>query len=351
MESRLTVITPRMTAICLSYTLIANTAFSIFMTYMNFFTKGFLTTFIFVQCIGISATLSFLSTFYYFNPTNKLLQIVMIIITMIFGVIVGSLLASVIIKDIGPLTYFSEHKDFFLLNLFYASTSGTIAIYLYIFHERISAHEALIQEERFKRLSIEKKVIETKLKLLEAQIEPHFLFNTLANILSLLDTDLEKGKQMMVDFISYLRTALSKPKDEPVTLRQSMVTIRAYLNIFKIRMGNRLKFVFIIPDELKDINFPPMLIQPLVENAIKHGLEPKVDGGEIIIKAQKNGDMLQVEVVDDGLGFQNLGGWGIGLSNVKERIESIYGNNGRFLLEENKPIGMKAIIEVPCGKY
>lgn len=350
MESRLTVVTPRMTAITLAYTLLVDTVASIFMANIEPFNMGFLTTFIFVQCIGISATVSFLTTFYYFNPTNKILQIIMIIIAMIVGVTAGSVLASVIVQDKSPLTYFIVHKDIFLWHLFYAITAGTSAIYLYIFREKISAHEALIQEERFKRLSIEKKIVETKLKLLEAQIEPHFLFNTLANILSLLDTDLEKGKQMMMDFINYLRTSLSKPKDDPVTLKQSMNTIQAYLNIFKIRMGRRLNYTFHIPDALMDIPFPSMLIQPLVENSIKHGLEPKIDGGEIQIKAEKINDTLKVEVIDDGLGFQKLGGWGIGLSNVKERIESLYGNEGHFLLEENSPSGMKAIIEVPCGK-
>ena len=126
--------------------------------------------------------------------------------------------------------------------------------------------------------------------------------------------------------------------------------IEAYLNIFRVRMGERLRYRIDIPDTMKDIPFPPMLVQPLVENAIKHGLEPRIEGGEVSIRGEEKGDILRLEVADTGLGFQGDGDMGVGLSNIRERLQSLYGDKGRLILEENWPSGLKAIIEVPYAR-
>ena len=125
--------------------------------------------------------------------------------------------------------------------------------------------------------------------------------------------------------------------------------IKAYLNIFKVRMEGRLQYRIDIPENIKDFPFPPMLVQPLVENAIKHGIEPTIEGGEVTIQAKSNGDMMRVEVADTGTGLYEDGEVGFGLSNVRERLQSLYGDKGRLILEENRPSGLKAIIEVPHG--
>ena len=129
-----------------------------------------------------------------------------------------------------------------------------------------------------------------------------------------------------------------------------MEMIRAYLNLFKVRMGERLLYTIELPKNVADISFPPMLIQPLVENAIKHGLEPKIEGGEILIRGEEKEGIIRLEVIDTGLGFNNDGGSGTGLSNIKERLKSTYGENARLVLEANHPCGVKATIEVPYGK-
>jgi sensor histidine kinase YesM len=126
--------------------------------------------------------------------------------------------------------------------------------------------------------------------------------------------------------------------------------IRAYLHIFKVRMGQRLKYKIDFSEDLKTIAFPPMLIQPLVENAIKHGLEPRIDGGEISIRGTEKDGTLRLEVVDNGMGFQAEQASGIGLSNIRERLHALYGECGRLILNDNQPHGVKAIIEVPHGK-
>ena len=128
-------------------------------------------------------------------------------------------------------------------------------------------------------------------------------------------------------------------------------SIITYLNIFKVRMGDRLHYKIDLPEKLKANSFPPMLIQPLVENAIKHGLEPKVDGGDIFISGEETKDgILRLEVIDTGSGFKEGKNFGMGLSNIRERLQSLYGNSGRLILEENQPNGLKATIEVPHGK-
>jgi LytS/YehU family sensor histidine kinase len=227
---------------------------------------------------------------------------------------------------------------------------GSIISYFFVTRETISTTKALVQEERIKRLTSEKKAVEGNLKLLQAQIEPHFLFNTLSNILSLLETDLDKGKHMLEDLIHYLRMSLSKTRGETSTIDQEVEMIRAYMSIFQVRMGDRLNYKIDVQDKIKGIQFPPMLIQPLVENAIKHGLEPKIEGGEVGIIGKENGEIIRLEITDTGVGFYEESEPGTGLTNIRERLKSLYGDKGRLILEENRPCGLKAIIEVPYAR-
>jgi sensor histidine kinase YesM len=155
---------------------------------------------------------------------------------------------------------------------------------------------------------------------------------------------------MLDDLIRYLRASLSRTREKATTLAQEMELVRAYMNIYKVRMGDRLRYRIEIPDQLKDRPFPPMLIQPLVENAIRHGLEPKIDGGEISILAQEKEDILRLAVSDTGVGFDEKSVSGIGLSNIRERLQTLFEGRGRLVLEENAPSGLKAILEVPNEK-
>lgn len=219
--------------------------------------------------------------------------------------------------------------------------------FVFLSKQRLQASMEAIQQERIKRLSVEKEALEGNLRLLQAQIEPHFLFNTLSNILSLIDTEPGKGKSMLLDLIHYLRTSLSRTRPDTTTLGQEMEAVRAYLNIQKIRLSDRLNCIIEVPEVLAQYPFPPMLLQPLVENAVKHGLEPKIEGGEIRIIAAEEGESVRIEVADTGLGFSSFNSSGVGIANVKERIRLIYGEKGRLHLEENKPDGVRVVIEVP----
>ena len=262
------------------------------------------------------------------------------------GTLIGLQIGFFFLQQIFPITLKQPEKSLFQV-IILAITFGGVAWYFFYSKARIRVSNEVIQEEKIKRLSSEKEALEANLKLLQAQIEPHFLFNTLSNVLSLIDTNPTKGKSMLVDLIHYLRTSLSRTFPDPITLDQEMDMIKAYLNIQKIRMGERLHFKIELPDGVRKHPFPPMLLQPLVENAVKHGLEPKMEGGEIMIKAMEEDDMIRVEVADTGLGFTSFEKTGVGIGNVRERIKLLYGEKGRLILEENEPSGVRAIIEVP----
>jgi sensor histidine kinase YesM len=346
MDPKFAVITRRHVIRAFSYTAVFNTAIAIFLTFLEF-GGGFVDNFIMSQCIGMSICSCVMIVHFLFKFVKPFMQLIIIIVALTIGSIVGVLLGTVVV-GIGPSIFFQKYSLFQMIIL--GILFGSIISYFFVSRDTISATKALVQEERIKRLTSEKKAVEGNLKLLQAQIEPHFLFNTLSNILSLLETDLNKGKHMLEDLIHYLRTSLSKTRGDITTIGQEMEMIRAYMNIFKVRMGNRLRYKMDIPDNLKDLPFSPMLIQPLVENAIKHGLEPKIEGGEVSISGEKIGEKLRLEIADTGVGFYEESALGTGLSNIRERLQSLYGDKGRLILEENRPCGLKAIIEVPHAR-
>ncbi len=226
---------------------------------------------------------------------------------------------------------------------------GIFICFFYYVEEKQFITENRIISERNKKLKNEKMKTETHLKLLQAQIEPHFLFNTLASIFSLTDTDLQKAKKMHNNFKQYLKTTLNKTRSNITTIGQEIDLIKAYLDIFKVRMGKRLQYSVKVDDEVNDFPFPSMLIQPIVENSIKHGLEPKIDGGEVIIQIKRiEGDKVRWIIADTGFGMSDMSHLGTGLSNVMERIEMLYGKEGNLDIKENQPSGVKVILEVPC---
>ena len=327
----------------LFYTLVFDTIIALFLTAMNF-GGGFLINFFFSQSIGLSCCACVMVALYFFPGNKPLLQATRVAVALVIGSLGGSYLGAMV-SGIGAAALFEKHDlfQFIILGVMF----GTIITYFFSSREQIATSREQLQEEKIKRLTSEKKAAEANLKQLQAQIEPHFLFNTLSNVLNLLDTDVDKGKSMLVDFTRYLRTSLTKIRGQHTTLSHEMEMVRAYLNIYKVRMEDRLRFSLALPDDLKDVAFPPMLLQPLVENAIKHGLEPKVEGGDIRVEAEVENGLLRLAVVDTGMGIRGDSHSGLGLANVRERLESLYGSQARFILEENQPCGVRAILEVP----
>jgi two-component sensor histidine kinase len=220
------------------------------------------------------------------------------------------------------------------------------AVLAFIWRRRVNELTGQIDlaEERERASAAERSAAEASLRALQAQIEPHFLFNTLANVTGLIHTQPDKAKQMLEQFIAYLRATLAATREHETTIGADFETMKTFLSILQIRMGDRLKVRFDLPDDLRDIAVPPMLLQPLVENAIKHGLEPKMDGGEVALIAKRVGNKIAITVADTGLGFQNSASNGIGLKNVRERVKQLYGDAGSVSIEENQPCGTRITI-------
>jgi LytS/YehU family sensor histidine kinase len=186
---------------------------------------------------------------------------------------------------------------------------------------------------------------------MQAQIEPHFLFNTLSNVLGLIDSNPNRGKSMLQSFTDYLRSTLAYTRIDSATLEDEIKIVSAYLDIFQVRMGKRLTYTIEISPEILGIPFPPMLLQPLVENAIKHGLEPELQGGHIEIRAAKSGDRIRIVVADSGQGLKGDSGTGVGITNIQKRLHALFGSKAVFRLEDNLPHGLRAVVEVPYDNH
>jgi signal transduction histidine kinase len=194
----------------------------------------------------------------------------------------------------------------------------------------------------------EKELTVAKLSLLHAQVEPHFLYNTLASAQLLTRTDPARADEMLGNLILYLRHSLPRTEDSLSTIGEELERAQAYLDILKIRMGNRLNLQVEVAPHLRSVLFPTMMLQTLVENAIKHGLEPKPGGGTVWILARVYENTVAVTVADDGRGFSaEGGGTGIGLRNVRERLRLAYGSTASFAIVANFPSGVAATITVP----
>ena len=200
------------------------------------------------------------------------------------------------------------------------------------------------EEEGLKR-----QLAEARMAAMQAQIEPHFLFNTLASIDHLIETDPPRASQMQKNLIALLRASMPAMRDRATNLGRELEVVRPYLEILKVRMGERLQAQVSVPEGLYSADFPPMMVQSLVENAIKHGLEPKAEGGALTVGAEVVHGKLAVTVADTGVGFARAAtaGTGMGLQNIRERLKLIYGDAAELRIAENTPSGTRVSIVVP----
>ena len=201
------------------------------------------------------------------------------------------------------------------------------------------------------RESMQRQLSEAKMQMMQAQVEPHFLFNTLASVEHLIETDPPRASAMQRSLIKYLRAVLPQMRDNALitNLGREADMVVAYLNLLKMRMEERLTVDFDIPDGLRSAAFPPMMLQSMVENAIKHGLEAKPEGGTLKVRADVAHNKLRVIVIDNGLGFGAVpsDGTGLGLMTIRERLKLLHGDQGQLLIAANSPSGVIATIEVP----
>lgn len=215
---------------------------------------------------------------------------------------------------------------------------------------KLQCFEAQAALEKARTAAIEKQALQAQLQLLQAQIEPHMLFNTLANLQALIAFDAPRAQHMLDQLIQYLRATLTAARAPQTTLGQEFALLQAYLELMTIRMGARLTYALDLPEPLRDVPLPPMLLQPLVENAIRHGIEPQIDGGRIDVSARRIDGMLELTVADTGLGPDAPSaqpGTGLGLANVRERLRALYGEQAHLNLQPNQPAGALARLILP----
>ncbi|CDG84530.1 sensor histidine kinase [Janthinobacterium agaricidamnosum] len=211
--------------------------------------------------------------------------------------------------------------------------------------------ETITANAAAERESMQRQLSEAKMQMMQAQVEPHFLFNTLASVEHLIQTNPPRASAMQRSLIMYLRAVLPQMRDNTLitNLGREADMVLAYLDLLKMRMEERLTVDFNVPEGLRSAAFPPMMLQSMVENAIKHGLECKPEGGTLKVLAEVVHNKLRVSVTDDGLGFGAVpsDGTGLGLPTIRERLKLLHGEQGSLQITQNHPSGVCAAIEVP----
>ena len=351
----------RAVALYLLHITLFNTAIAAFITYI-FHSYDFFTNWVFSMLIGMSITL-LISGFRWIlwkkNKPNGLAMFVLSLLSAPVGYFIGNNLGRLIYGF--PLTsvslmFVDRNRILLLMCVLISFSFG-----LYYWNKnKIADLRADTEKEKSRNAAIEKQAIQAQLQLLQAQIEPHMLFNTLANLQGLIAIDTVRAQHMLEQLIVYLRASLNSSRTEKTTLRHEFALMKAYLELMAIRMGKRLTYVLDLPEELQAKEIAPMLLQPLVENAIKHGIEPKMDGGSIHVHATQQDGFLQLVVSDTGLGLpfdydeSNTQCSAethrhVGNSNVRERLLALYGPVAYLSLMPNQPTGVTARICIPLG--
>ena len=260
------------------------------------------------------------------------------------GVFIGFLIVALSF-DHGAFGWILQPRWLAAMGLSSALISFVLAA-IFFAREKQARAQAAYERERLRGERVEREAALATLRALQAQIEPHFLFNTLANVASLMDPDPAKAKRTLESFILFLRASLAATRTDTTTLGDEAQLIEAYLEVLKVRMGARLRSVIEVPAQLRGFALPPMLLQPVVENAIRHGLEPKVEGGEVALRARREGADLVIDIEDTGVGFAPTTRGGLGLANLRDRLRLLYGERAALAITEGPAGGTRVTIRM-----
>lgn len=322
-------------------TVVFNTLIAGFLAGLGF-GAGFAVNLVFSQCIGLSIMVLCLGVLRL--PLGGWARGVAIAAAIMAGALGGHTLAR-LLTGLGSSGDGSHELQSLLVGLVF----GGIAAGFFWLRERNAKLETEVRERELARMEAEKQSLAAQLRLLQAQIEPHFLFNSLANVAALIEADPKLAGTLLDALIRYLRSSLQRTRADGGSLGDEVALLTAYLDVLKIRMGDRLGYAFEIPSALLQTDFPPMLLQPLVENAIRHGLEPKLAGGRVQVTATAENGLLRIRVADDGIGLVQAPGEGVGLSNIRARLAALYGPQAHLQVSSGVGAGVTATIEMPLA--
>ncbi|PTY38594.1 hypothetical protein BGP77_10430 [Saccharospirillum sp. MSK14-1] len=237
-----------------------------------------------------------------------------------------------------------------LMNLALALVFCLTVYYLFYSRYRIRWLNHRMLEQQSLAQAAERELALSRLQMLQSQIEPHFLFNTLANVQGLIDQNPDAAKRMIGELTTMLRVSLSRTRQSRTRLSEELALAEAYLSIQALRTGGRLQFQVAHNEAWERYSLPPLLVQPLVENAVVHGLEPKTEGGRVDVRVTEHEQQLLIEVVDDGLGLHQAlpsRGQGVGLHNVRERLALLYGESASLVVDQRAEGGTRAALSIP----
>jgi hypothetical protein len=321
----------------------------------------FATTLVHTQCIGLSifgiyrliAVVPMMRYSTRYLSQSSWSRLAWAIAMVPAGYIIGTIIAATVLGERDWVTQLLETSS---VSIGVAITASVCINYFFWSRRRLS-------EETAAHAQAQKLAAEAQLKLLQTQIEPHMLFNTLSTLHTLIEIDPSRAQSMVEQLITYLRGTLAASRAEQITLHHEFEQLRAYLQLMSLRMGPRLSYSLQLPEPLRSITVPPMLLQPLVENAIKHGLEPKVEGGSIEVSASLCEGSLLLVVRDTGLGYQGdaldreelppgalhqgAPPPGFGLGNVRERLRVLYGSHAAIEIISAQQPGLTVRLTLP----
>ncbi|WP_306396986.1 sensor histidine kinase [Telluria beijingensis] len=349
---------PRSTGRDLLYTALWNTLIALAITVVlqafgnwpsSFFTM-FGYSLLASQCVGfpVHGALRLLETVV--PPTTsrlaaRLLELAAIALCAAFGLV----LSGAILRGVPPVLNSDALAGLLPLGL----VIGAAMLTVLVAGERRIERQTLEARQQEQMANAARLLAEAQLSALQAQIEPHFLYNTLANVVSLIDSHPAQAKRMLERFIDYLRASLAASRAGSATLGAELDLAASYLDVLGVRMGERLRWRIEAGDAARALPIAPMLVQPLVENAVMHGLEPKVDGGEIVLHAAVADGVLRIEVRDSGRGLVAAPprpGGGVGLSNLRARVRQLHGQGARLELLDNPGGGVVARLILPLSQ-
>ena len=313
---------------------------------VGFFLNSYLDLLVTALCVGYTSMVLYTAASNLRAPRipREALQVLAIVA----GSVLGTLLAG-LVKGRSITAMFAERLSGVAISMGLGIGFGSVVFAAILLRERHANDRAQILRAEAERHRLEKSMLEAQLALMQAQVEPHFLFNTLANVQHLVETDPRAASHMLSRLIRYLRAALPQMREAATNLGRELDMARAYLEIQQVRMGARLGYAIDVPDGLRARAFPPMMLISLVENAVKHGVDPCCECSLITIRAAEDGGRLRISVVDTGGGIRPTSGGGVGLTNIRARLKALYGAEARLSLEENAPRGVVASIELPAA--